>query len=260
MLKKLTFVVCALMLTLAVLTGCAKGEKGAEKFVEKYYKDYISGKINPSDVYDNYISDLSKDLLGISKADYVSSVEAKEESGFKFKSYEISSVTNYEDSIYKVRVYLEIELGGETTKQYSDEYVINENGKYKFLQYGVQNKQSIETNFTSNDFSMTIDTLYTGPDKIMVNLIAKNNTTSPYAVGFGGNGKIVVETDKGRAEAVLPGTNVVRPMDDLKGLQEITDVKGTINTITIYNIYELNASNEPKSKNNARSFVLYQAK
>ena len=96
----------------------------------------------------------------------------------------------------------------------------------------------------------------------MCNSIAKlynNPTTTAYAVGFEGNAKIVVDTENGPVEKTLDGTNIVKPVTDVKGRQDVEGVSSKVKKITVYNVYELDGKNQPKNLNNARSFVLYQA-
>lgn len=257
MVKKLSLVLFSVLFAGLLLTGCGNAENKAEKYVEEYYKGVKSGEISAESSYDDYISKTSKDLLGISRETYVQGFNTRLTS---YDKLEIANVTGYNDTVYKVKCNFEFTEGDTSVKRTHNEYLINEDGEFKFLQYGVTSKQSVDTSFSSKEFSMAVDTIYQGPDRIMVNMIAKNSTTSAYAVGYGGNGKIVVETDEGTYEAEIPGTNVIKPIDSSEGYQEVPDVKGTIKSIVVQNVYELNASYEPKDLNNSRSYTLYQAK
>lgn len=260
MIKKLSAALMAAFFLGLCLAGCSK-DKGAENFVKEYYKAWGKAEMTAEKSYDDYISNMSKELLGISKEDYVKGLDNSMNGGsIKFKSAKVLGVTNYNDMIYKVKCGITVEANGESVTYNNNEYVINEEGKYKFLQYGVQSKQAVETSYSSREFSMAIDAIYIGPDTVMVNLIAKNPTTSPYAVGFGGNGRIVVETDQGSFQGVLEGSNIIKPMDENSGMQQINGVNGEIKSIAVYNVYELTASNEPKDVNNSRSYVLYNKK
>lgn len=257
MLKKLLVPVFAVILCAFTLTGC-KEHSSVEKFTEKYYKAWVSGEMTAHKSYDEYISQTSKDLLSMSQDDYVNSLVASMRDT-KIKDIEILNVTDFNATVYKVKCSITMETNGKEQAFSSNEYVINENGNYKFLMYGVNAKQDVETKYSSKEFSMAIDALYSGPDSVMVHLIAKNPTTSAYAVGFGGDAKIVVETDKGTFESKLEGTNIIQPIDGSEGMQTINGVRGNIKTITIYNIYELNAAHQPNDINNARSYLLYKA-
>ena len=256
LLKKVFTGFFAVVIMCVVLAGCDK-YSSVEKFTEEYYKAWINGEMTAEKSYDNYISQTSKDILSISKDNYVAQLN-NTMSKMIYKKVEIRNVTDFNSTVYKVKCKFTIEVDGKEQEYTSNEYVVNENGQFKFLQYGVQAKQDVETSYSSNEFSMAIDALYTGPDAAVVNLIAKNPTTSAYAVGINGNAKIVVETDKGTFEATIAGTNIVQPVDSNEGIQSINGVRGDIKSISIYNIYELDASNQPKDMNNARSYTLYR--
>lgn len=258
--KKLFIAIMAVSFAALILSGCAN--KGAENFVKGYYKALAKGEMTAEKSYDEYISNVSKELFGITREKYMGFYASGVNTDVvKYDTINVTGTINFHDTIYKVK--MDVKTNGDDNsgdKPQIVDYVINENGEYKFLQYGVQSKQQVDTNFSSNAFSVAIDAIYTGPDKIIVNLIANNPTTAPYAVGYGGNGKIVVQTDEGTFEKLIKGTNIIKPVDKNEGLQEIDGVKGNIKSIAIYNIYELNASGEPKDSNNSRSFVLYEQK
>lgn len=252
--KKVFILVAACAL---LLTGCS--ERGVKNFVSGYYEGWASGEVNVEKSYDDYISATSKELLGISRDTYISELtKGLNESNTQYKSISISSVKSYDDHIYKVKGDVQATVNGQEVSIPVADYIINEHGKYKFLQYGVSSKELVETSYSSEAFSMATDVMYTGVDRIMINLIAKNPTTTNYSIGYAGNGKIVVETDQGTYETLMPGMNIVRARQNNQGLQEIDGVRGTVKKITVTNVYELNVDNEPKDKANSRSYVIYE--
>ena len=260
--KHLKILAAALLVAFAASfsVGC-NTNTGAKSFVQGYYKKWIKGTMTAEESYDNYISQTSKDLLNIDRDTYIREMEENMRSqSIKYKSVEVNNVVSYNDDIYKLMVTIKASTNGVDNTITTTEYVINENGKYKFLQYGVSSKELVETSFNTRNFGMGIDVLYTGPDKIMMNMIANNPTTTAYAVGFEGNAKIVVDTENGPVEKTLDGTNIVKPVTDVKGRQDVEGVSSKVKRITVYNVYELDGKNQPKNLNNARSFVLYQGK
>lgn len=256
-------IICLVLAVSAVfmLSGCA--QKGAENYISDYYSSWGKGEMTPEKSYDECISATSKELLNINKEQYVNSLTAMlNEKKVVYKSISIKpkSVVAYDDHIYKIKGEIEAESFGAPIKIPVTDYIINEDGKYKFLQYGVSSKELTDTSFSSEAFSVSMDVMYSGPDRLMINLIAKNPTTSNYSVGYGGDARLVVETDQGSYEQIMPGMNVVKARDSNQGTQTVDNVKGIVKKITLLNVYELTPNNEPKDKSNSRSYVIYERK
>lgn len=252
-------IVAVVIMGLLGISGCEKSK--VKKFVNDYYAAWGSGNMTPEKSYDEYISSKSKELLRISKEEYVDKLKnTLNKNNLAYKSIRIKSITPMEDNIYKIKGDIKTESNGEIINISSDDYVVKEGDVYKFLQYGLNKKELTETSYNSEIFSVSMDSMYTGPDMIMINMIAKNPTNYDYTVGFAGNGKIIVETDQGNYEKAIPGMNLVKAHDSIEGTQIIEGVKGKVNKISLSNVYELGADKQPKDKANSRSYVLYSRK
>ncbi len=249
--KKL-FLLCALLIAVLPLSGCTT--RAEEKFVEDFYKKVIDKEITPEEIYDNYISQTSKDVLGITKEEYVADYN---EANTNLEITDVSILSsNAYDKAVAVKREVEATVNGEETTEINFDYVIEENGEMKFLQYGSYEKVSVDGTFGTGELSITTDEFFIGVNNVVVHMIIDNASSKTFSLGHNLDGVLVVETTEGSYTADI--TQVpVRPGVSSSGIKVVDNVKGEVLKISLQNVYETDTQSQPLNPSSPLTYVLY---
>ena len=258
----LSFLSALVLGCVLILSGCAAGgRKQAANFIKDYYQGWIDGNISAEVDYDDYLSQQSKDLLGLTREEYISNLNTSQESiNVKFTDIEVVGEEKMDHEIYRIRRTLTSTSNAGEQKDTGYDYVIQENGEMRILQYGAFEKKDFQMPAEKpRALNITMPTAYTTVDSMVLRLDVKNESSTNYAIGYMGNGQIVVTTDKGEftQEMQIPPETLMMATGTRTGLFEIDKARGEIQKVTINNIYALGSNLRPVNVHNSFSMTIY---
>lgn len=254
--KKLTAAILILML--AFLPSCSgKSEKDneekkaedAKKFIEKMYDDIDLGKIRFGDVYKNYFSDQSKQI--ITEKDYISekNPEFKEimDKEKTVSSIETKVEKEYENGISKLSTKLIYSSNGTQTEKDCIDYVIIQNGKCKYLYNGILSRKiyNMTEENPNNKVHAENAVVYKGVDGITIEMNFQNDTLSVFSFGYQDGAAFLIKTAEGDFSNVLDSPQKLEADGSLKLLSKFDGVFGNPVRIEIKNIYTLDVKGQP---------------
>lgn len=218
-----------------------------EEFIEKMYKGLIDKKLTYENIWDDYMSDTTKNLGTITKESYLNSTEARDfKNNIIYTDVKVLSSEQVKDNIFKVKSILKYTVNGKENTEDLIEYVIKENDKLKYLTDGAISVQSKEDVTMENISYKNIKTT-NYVDGIGISFDLVNQYENGIALGWVDGSTITLKTDKGEF------SYTINPEKIQKGQTQNVPVKfnnaeGTPQELVINNVNYLNNRGLPKDQ------------
>lgn len=259
--KKFGILLTVLLIFSLALSGCSNDKSEAAKFVKGYYEQWIDQKMTPEITFDDYLSDKSKELLGLNRDDFVTNLNNSMDTlNIKYTEINILGEEKKEKDVYKIRRTFKTVSDIGDNKDTGFDYVIKENGKMRFLKYGVTEKID-HTVLPSkpNALNISMPRSFVGVDSLVISLDVDNTSESHYTIGYLGNGQVIVTTDQGEYTQDLPSSVSMFSGGTRLGEIQIDKAKGNIKKVQINNIYAIGDNLKPINVHNSFSVVVFDA-
>lgn len=218
-----------------------------EEFIEKMYKGLIDKKLTYENIWDDYMSDTTKNLGTITKESYLNSTEARDfKNNIIYTDVKVLSSEQVKDNIFKVKSILKYTVNGKENTEDLIEYVIKENDKLKYLTDGAISVQSKE-DVTMENISYKNIKATNYVDGIGISFDLVNQYENGIALGWVDGSTITLKTDKGEF------SYTINPEKIQKGQTQNVPVKfnnaeGTPQELVINNVNYLNNRGLPKDQ------------
>ncbi|OOM16684.1 hypothetical protein [Clostridium saccharobutylicum] len=218
-----------------------------EEFIEKMYKGLIDKKLTYENIWDDYMSDTTKNLGTITKESYLNSTEARDfKNNIIYTDVKVLSSEQVKDNIFKVKSILKYTVNGKENTEDLIEYVIKENDKLKYLTDGAISVQSKE-DVTMENISYKNIKAINYVDGIGISFDLVNQYENGIALGWVDGSTITLKADKGEF------SYTINPEKIQKGQTQNVPVKfnnaeGTPQELVINNVNYLNNRGLPKDQ------------
>lgn len=264
--KQIVLIINTLCITtLFNLTGCGKNNvesnkentlvttteqkkeniNNPEEYIEKMYRGLINKEITYEDLWDDYISDISKNSGIEDKESFIDNSEANDfRNNIVRTNIKVLSSEQINDNIFKVTSILKYTINGEEQSSDLVEYVINENNNFKYIYNGIISKEEIGSTTIENiNYNNVSVVNYVEGMGISMNL--ENKYDNAISLGWVDGSTIVLKTDKGEYSFTL---NPIRIDGGQTQNVEVKfeNVEGTMESIIINNINYLNNRGLPE--------------
>lgn len=171
----------------------------AEDFMEKFFKEYYIDKTQDvSTIWEQCISEKSKELNVMSEDDYVSQIKQLLFDN-EFTDVMINSSSEIQTDIYKVSTSYKCTNNGIQSTGTEDWYIIKENENYKILLSGITDVMEFGNSENGDsDFSLENLKVYTTVESIRLSYDFVNNSGQEIYMGpWAGTVKVTMTTDDG---------------------------------------------------------------
>lgn len=170
-------------------------------FVKEYYKIVNEGgEDNYKLLWDKYLSKITKTCGFITEEEWLDMNRSKaEDHGFQIISYDAISAKTLPDNIIALKSRIKYQADSEIFTTTSNEYVIIEDGSYRYLVDGVLNVQHFEGGETNVEgVSIKNIEVKECAENLLVNLDIINETGQAISLGSKNNPyPIIIDTEKG---------------------------------------------------------------
>lgn len=264
--KQIVLIITTLCITtLFNLTGCEKNniesnEKNVlvtsadkkkeninnpEEYIEKMYRGLINKEITYEDLWNDYISDISKNGGICDKESFIDNSEANDfRNNIVRTDIKVLSSEQINDNIFKVKSILKYTINGEEQSSDLVEYVINENNNFKYIYNGIISKEEIGSTTIENiNYNNVSVVNYAEGMGISINV--ENKYDNAISLGWTDGSTIVLKTDRGEYSSTLNPIRIDRGQTQNVEVK-FENVEGTMKRLIINNINYLNNRGLPE--------------
>lgn len=226
-----------------------------EEVIEKMYRGLIDKKLTYENIWDDYVSDTSKNLGTITKEAYLDSTDARDyKNNIVQTDIKVMSSEQVKDNIFKVKSILKYTVNGKENTNDLIEYVIKENDKLKYLIDGIlsieKHSDSTIENINYKNFN-----IINYVDGIGISTDIVNKYSNGIALGWSGGPNITLKTDKGEYSCT-PNTIQIQKGQTQNISVKFNNAEGTPQELVINNINYLNNNDLPKDQTGGQAHTI----
>lgn len=230
-----------------VAQATQNNQEKPEEFIEKMYKGLINKKLTYENIWDDYISDTSKNLGTMTKESYLNSTEARDfENNIVYTDVKVLSSEQVKDNIFKVKSILKYTINGKEKSEDLNEYIIKEDNKLKYLEEGAVSVEKHEDTTIENINYKNIKVI-NYIDGIGISTDIVNQAENGIAFGWADGSTITLKTDKGEYSYTLNTMKIQKEQTQNLSIK-FNNAEGKPQELAINNVNYLDNRGLPKDQ------------
>ena len=217
-----------------------------EDVIAEIYNGLVRKSLTWENIWDSYVSDLSKSLGFMTRDQFVDAGRAQEQNNIVYTGYSFVSKEDLGGGIYKINCVISFTSSASDSEaqQTLVEYVTEENGAYKYLISGVTDYKEY-SNLSDEAVRLENVAVYTMAESIYITFDVVNKSPASYSLGWVSGANVTLSTGEGEYHLTMNEPLKVPAGATQSCVCNFAGAKGAVRALTMFNVLERSSSGLP---------------